>query len=201
VLTGHAHGVITVNIAEADDAERERQRLKLHEPYRTLLGHFRHESGHYYWSKLIEDTPKWEAFRKLFGDERANYADSLQRYYDNGPPAGWQERFISAYAASHPWEDWAECWAHYLHMTDMLETASANGMVLLPAQEGEPAMWAPPSGTPEPFERLIARWYPLTYVLNNLNRSMGLPDGYPFVLSPPIIDKLRFVHQLIVAAR
>jgi len=200
VLTGHAHGVVTVNIAEADDAERERRRLRLGEPYRTLLGHFRHEVGHYYWERLIRDSPRLEAFRELFGDERADYAAALQAHYGSGPPPDWARSFVSAYAASHPWEDWAESWAHYLHMSDMLETAAECGLSLKPKGRDEPVLLRATSGTEEPFERLMASWFPLTYIHNNLNRSMGLGDGYPFVLSSPAIAKLRFVHETIVGA-
>jgi hypothetical protein len=200
VLTGHEDGVITVNIAEADDAERESRRLQMGEPYRTLLGHFRHEIGHYYWDRLVRDSPRIDQFRELFGDERADYAESLKRHYDKGPPADWVERFVSAYATSHPWEDWAESWAHYLHMSDMLETAADSGLSLLPHRPGEPMLLRSRSGTEQPFEHLIANWFPLTYILNNLNRSMGLADGYPFVLSTPAIAKLRFVHDTIAAA-
>ena len=201
VLTGHAHGVITVNIAEANDAERERRRLQLHEPYRTLLGHFRHEIGHYYWERLVHEGGRVEAFRSLFGDERADYAAALELYYDNGPPADWAQRFVSAYATAHPWEDFAESWAHYLHMTDMLDTAEDCGLSLTPRRRDEPTLARARSGTTEPFGQLISAWFPLTYLLNNLNRSMGLADGYPFVLSSPAIDKLRFVHDTIVSAR
>lgn len=202
VLTGHANGVITVNVAEADDAERERQRLQLHEPYRTLLGHFRHEVGHYYWDLLIKDSPRLETFRALFGDERHDYAQALQDHYNQGPPQDWQQQFVSAYASAHPWEDWAETWAHYLHMTDTLETAAACGLSLRPRRSDEPTLMTAP--TPDslslrPFDQLIEDWFPLTYVLNNLNRGLGLPDGYPFVLSTPAIDKLRFVHDTISA--
>jgi len=197
VLTGHADGVITVNVAEADDANREKQRARLHEPYRTLLGHFRHESGHYYWQHFVDGQPRIEAFRSLFGDERADYAAALQRHYDSGPPPDWQENFVSAYAASHPWEDWAESWAHYLHMTDVLETAAATGLQLKPAGRDEPALVKARSGPDQPFEQMLQSWYPLTYVLNNLNRGMGLADGYPFVLSAPAVEKLRFVHETI----
>jgi hypothetical protein len=200
VLTGHAHGVITVNIAEADDPERERRRLKLGEPYRTLLGHFRHEVGHYYWERLIRDGSRLEAFRALFGDERADYAAALRTHYDSGPSPAWSRKFVSAYAAAHPWEDWAESWAHYLHMSDMLETAAQCGLSLAPRRRDEPVLVRARSGTDQPFERLITSWFPLTYILNNLNRSMGLGDGYPFVLSEPAIDKLRFVHDTIVGA-
>jgi hypothetical protein len=199
VLTGHAHGVVTVNIAEADDAERERRRLRLGEPYRTLLGHFRHEVGHYYWERLIRDSQRLEPFRELFGDERADYAAALKTHYA-GPSADWARSFVSAYAASHPWEDWAESWAHYQHMTDMLETAAECGLSLKPKGRDEPELLRARSGAEEPFERLMASWFPLTYIHNNLNRSMGLGDGYPFVLSTPAIAKLRFVHETIVGA-
>ncbi len=198
VLTGHAHGVITVNVAEADDAERERRRLQLGEPYRTLLGHFRHEVGHYFWERLVRQSARLEQFRSVFGDERLDYAAALKAHYQNGPPADWPQRFVSAYAASHPWEDWAESWAHYLHMSDMLETAADCGLSLVPRRRDEPILLRARSGTEEPFERLIASWFPLTYIHNNLNRSMGLADGYPFVLSTAAIAKLRFVHDTIV---
>lgn len=199
VLTGHADGVITVNVAEADDAERERRRVQLHEPYRTLLGHFRHESGHYYWDRLIAGGPHLEAFRERFGDERADYAEALKAHHDAGPPDDWPDRFVSAYAAAHPWEDWAETWAHYLHMTDTLETAADCGLSLRPARTDEPTLKVvvPPDSPKASFDRLIDAWFPLTYALNNLNRGLGLPDGYPFVLSAPAVDKLRFVHEVV----
>jgi hypothetical protein len=127
VLTGHDNGLITINIAEADDVHREKQRSLQKEPYRTLLGHFRHEIGHYFWDQLIAFGPRLEDFRALFGDERADYQKALDRHYGEGPPARWEDSFISAYSTMHPWEDWAESWAHYLHMVDALETAGATG--------------------------------------------------------------------------
>jgi hypothetical protein len=200
VHTGHASGVITLNVAEADDAEREKRRVELHEPYRTLLGHFRHEVGHYYWDRLVQGSPRIGRFRELFGDERKNYAQALKEHYEKGPPADWQRRFVSTYATSHPWEDWAESWAHYLHTSDTLEIAAACGLSLRPPRRDEPSLSHPtaPSGDgTEPFEKIIADWFSLTYVLNNLSRSLGQPDAYPFVLSTPAIEKLRFVHQTI----
>ena len=128
VMTGHASGLITINIEEADDAIRERIRTELHEPYRTLIGHLRHEIGHYYWDRLISHSRWLEPYRTLFGDERADYADAIKANYDEGPPDDWAERYISAYASSHPWEDWAETWAHYLHIIDSLDTAIAHGL-------------------------------------------------------------------------
>lgn len=203
VTTGHAGGLITLNVSEADDAAREKRRVELHEPYRTLLGHFRHEVGHYYWERLVQNSPRIGRFRELFGDERRDYGQALKEHYKNGAPAGWQQRFVSAYATSHPWEDWAESWAHYLHTTDTLEIAAACGLSLRPPRPDEPTLRHPavPGGKgAEPFDKVMADWFSLTYVLNNLSRSLGQPDAYPFVLSAPAIEKLRFVHQTIAEA-
>jgi hypothetical protein len=200
VLTGHADGVITINIAEANDAEREKRRLAMHEPYRTLLGHFRHESGHYYWDRLLRDSDGVNAFRELFGDERVDYAQAVQEHYGRGARGDWQERFISAYASSHPWEDWAETWAHYLHMVDTLEMAAFTGLSLKPPRRDEPSLQADAKPL-QHFDQMIERWFPLTYVLNNLNRGLGLPDWYPFVLSEPVIEKLRFVHETVMLGK
>lgn len=197
ILTGHAQGVITINIAEANDAEREKRRLSLGETYRTLLGHFRHEVGHYYWDLLIAHSGRIDDFRILFGDERADYAAALKKHYDQGAAANWNDRYVSSYASSHPWEDWAETWAHYMHMVDALETAFASGLTLKPNRRNEPALnRVEPKGK---FDDLINAWYPLTCLLNNLNRGIGLADGYPFVLSAPVVDKLRFVHHVVTA--
>lgn len=204
VLTGHDHGLITLNIAEADDAERERVRLLFKEPYRTLLGHFRHEVGHYYWDRLVDGADCLAGFRALFGDEQEDYGESLKRHHANGPPADWADRFVSAYASTHPWEDWAETWAHYLHIVDTLETASACGVRLRPPRPGDPTIRAipdPVDDDPETFDELIESWLPLTYMLNNLNRGLGLPDGYPFVLTGPATEKLKFVHDTVWANR
>ena len=198
VMTGHDTGLVTLNIAEADDVRREQARTRFNEPYRTLLGHLRHEVGHYYFDRLIANTHWVDSFRSRFGDERIDYSDSLARHYRDGPPADWRATFVSAYATAHPWEDWAETWAHYLHMFDALDTADACGMALLPNIAGEPSLPVAnrPAGRPS-FEEMIERWLPLTYVLNSLNRSLGMPDGYPFALSAVVIEKLRFVHQVI----
>lgn len=200
VLTGHDSGMITLNIAEADDAQRERIRSSMREPYRTLLGHFRHESGHYYFMRLIRSGQQLHAFRACFGDERENYVDSLERHYRDGPTPQWEESYVSAYATSHPWEDWAETWAHYLHMAATLETAHACGIVLTSKSPWLPPMvMGNPGASTSSFETMIEQWFPLTDVLNNLNRSMGMPDAYPFTLQSPAIAKLRFVHETIEA--
>ncbi|AWM37953.1 hypothetical protein GobsT_39790 [Gemmata obscuriglobus] len=202
VLTGHADGLITVNLAEADDAERERRRTQMHEPYRTVLGHFRHEVGHHYWNVLIRDGGRLESFRDVFGDERADYGAALQQHYATGAPSDWQNNFISAYATAHPWEDWAETWAHYLHMVDALETAVGCGISIRPRRADEPSLKPDTkvvSRTPSAFDAMIASWHPLTYVLNNLNRGLGQPDGYPFVISEKVVEKLRFVHDVTTA--
>ena len=198
VVTGHHDGVITLNIAEADDVLRERTRSQLGEPYRTLLGHFRHEIGHYYWDRLFDTPERRVSFRLRFGDERADYGASLQRHYAQGPAPDWQQGFVSAYASAHPWEDWAETWAQYLHMADALETVQAVGLELTPSRLDDPTLEQRANpGSAESFDSMLARWFPLSYLLNNLHRSLGMPDGYQFTLAATVIDKLRFVHELV----
>ncbi|MCE4536312.1 putative zinc-binding peptidase [Pelomonas sp. P7] len=202
VVTGHADGVITLDVSEADDARREQRRDQLGEPYRTLLGHLRHECGHYYWQRLVEASAWLEPFRALFGDEREDYAAALQRHYANGAPTDWGQRFVSAYASAHPWEDWAETWAHYLHLVDTLDTARSFGLdgervelsyerftVDVVAEASDPDAAG--------FVQLINSWMELTGVLNELSRAMGVADFYPFVLSAPAVRKLHFVHRVI----
>ena len=153
---------------------------------------------------IRDDEPRLAAFRERFGDERADYSDSLNKHYRDGPAADWQDRFVTTYATAHPWEDWAETWAHYLHISDTLEMAVDSGLTLKPREKDKPRLKAstlPAIGGSTPFEQLVASWLPLTYVLNNLNRGLGLPDAYPFVLSEPAIHKLRFVHETISAVK
>ena len=203
VITGHADGVVTIDLAEGDDGHRETLRVRLAEPYRTLLGHFRHETGHYYWMRLVEESPEaLSVFRALFGDERADYAAALAAHYASDPAPGWEETHVSIYATAHPWEDWAETFAHYLHICDALQTAAAFGIVVAGPEVGtDPDPTAPLSAVPledvDDFDQLIETWLPLTYALNAVNRSMGKKDLYPFVLSPTVLEKLRLVHALI----
>lgn len=199
VLTGHSAGVITLNVAEADDAKREEMRTAMHEPYRTLLGHFRHEVGHYYWDILIADTPWLNEFRRLFGDEQADYGLALQRHYEQGAPAEWDKTFISAYASVHPWEDWAETWAHYLHMTDGLHTAENWGVSLRPKKaDTAPVQDVQVRERAADFDTLFfEQWLPLTRFLNSLNRSLGHTDAYPFTVASPVVEKLRFIDRVI----
>jgi hypothetical protein len=199
VFTGHDNGLITINLAEADDSERERRRHQMGEPYRTLLGHFRHEIAHYYWTRLVANSPSLEQFRGLFGDERRDYGGALQDYYARGAPADWPERFVTAYATAHPWEDFAETWAHYFHMVDTLETANAFGLIVKPKVSQSIAGRIDFNPLGSDMNRLIEAWLPLTFAVNSINRSMGLHDLYPFVLSPPAIAKLDFVHERIRA--
>ncbi|TFZ03931.1 zinc-binding metallopeptidase family protein [Ramlibacter humi] len=197
VTTGHANGLITLNVAEADDAERVKRRVEMREPYRTLLGHLRHESGHYYWDRLVDEEGRVDEFRRVFGDESIDYAQSLQRHYAGGAPADWQQRFVSAYATSHPWEDWAETWAHYLHMVDLLETAASyNTRVEVPGEEGD-EVEDPFEHSEVDFDRLVDQWVPVTLLVNSLNRSLGQEDAYPFALTSESLQKLRFVHDVI----
>jgi hypothetical protein len=200
VMTGHDNGLITLALEEADDAERERRRTVMHEPYRTLVGHFRHEVGHYAWDVLVRDGGLVETCRAAFGDETADYDQALKAYYANGAPPNWQDNFISAYATSHPWEDFAETWAHYLHIVDTLEMARAFGMYVHPRLASPGELDAQVDFDPYLVREsllLIETWIPLSNALNGLNRTMGLPDLYPFILSPPVVEKLSVIHDLV----
>lgn len=203
--TGHLDGTITLDLGEADDACREKRRVALGEPYRTLLGHFRHEIGHYYWDRLIRHGGRLEAFRALFGDDSRDYAAAAAAYYA-APPADWADRHISAYAAMHPWEDWAETWAHYLHISDALDTAAHWGFALH-ADQSSDEDGAGPADVPgvavedQPFRQvLLEQWLPLSQFLNSMGRSLGQGDAYPFVIANPVLDKLCFVHQVVEEA-
>lgn len=200
IVTGHDHGVITLNIEEADEVARVRYKLDLGEQYRTLLGHFRHEIGHYYWELLIRNSPQIIPFREIFGNEEIDYAKALEEYYQRGAPADWSEHFISPYASSHPWEDWAETWANYLHMMDALETGNSFGIRIKPAVkrdnvEIETEIIYDPYGI-EQFGKIMDMWLSLSFAVNSLNRSMGHADFYPFVISSGVERKLEFIHRI-----
>ncbi len=200
ILTGHNQGLITINIAEADADYRERMRQQMNESYRTLLGHFRHEVGHYYWYRLIFNSHWHSDFVRLFGDESRDYQQALKDYYDNGAPDNWQDSHISAYATAHPWEDWAECWAHYLHIMDTLETAQCSR--LLPRNNPLSNMHRRNDQSlllvmqQMSIQDILGVWIDLSVALNNINRSIGLGDFYPFVISNSVMDKLAFIHRL-----
>jgi hypothetical protein len=203
VTTGHNEGTVTIALIEADPAEREKRRSELEEPYRTLLGHFRHEIGHHYWDLLVRDRSKLEAFRAVFGDERHDYGAALQRYYRESAPSNWQERYVSAYATSHPWEDFAETWAHYFHVADTLEMASAFGLSIDPALDKDGDHRACVDFEPYvsgSIEQIVGAWTPFVVAMNSINRAMGKPDLYPFVLAPGVVMKLGFIHDLIRGA-
>lgn len=208
VMTGHLNGIVTLDLSECDNVHRERLRHAFGEPYRTLLGHFRHEVGHYYWNLLVDGQPCLSDFRALFGDDRMDYEEALKRNYDgSGRSTYWADRHVSAYAASHPWEDWAETFAHYLHIRDTLQTSAQFGLRVSPSAQA-----IPPAGgkldtraneeiAELDFERVVSEWLPLTYAFNAVNRSMGKEDLYPFVLAPKVIEKLSFVHDLVREVR
>lgn len=181
VMTGHLEGIITVNLAEADDATRHELRKAFDEPYRSVLGHLRHEAGHFLWGELTRDPADLDAFRRAFGDERQDYSAALQRYYEEGPRPDWPSWHLSAYASAHPHEDFAETFAHYLHITDALETAGEAGF----HTGAEGSSW-------------IDHWIDLSVTLNELNRSLGVDDPYPFVLSTPVVQKLELIHRLVL---
>jgi hypothetical protein len=185
VTTGHDNGVITLDLAESDDAHREKVRVDLDEPYRTMLGHFRHEVGHYIeWQHVRGDLI--ETARGLFGNEEESYADAIERHYSEGPPAGWEREYISMYATMHPFEDFAETFAHYMHICDTIETASAHGLATV----------ASPQSFTSFRDLVVGVWIPLSIALNQINRSMGKAPLYPFVIPAPVLEKLQFVADL-----
>ena len=204
LMTGHANGVITILLREADSVLREQMRKQFLEPYRTLIGHLRHEVGHYFWNRLVKTNPEvLTEFRAVFGDEQLNYGDALKSYYKTGAPANWQDSFISKYATTHPWEDWAETWAHYLHIMDMVETAYFFGVNVNPRKEGKvlktDVSFDPYTVTD--FNTIINICVPLSFAVNSINRAMGVPDVYPFVITARVVDKLKFIHQLLLPKR
>jgi hypothetical protein len=207
IMTGHQNGVITLDLAESNDAHREALRESMDEPYRTVLGHFRHEIGHYYCEILALTPDRREEFRALFGDETTSYEEALERHYSGGAGRHWENRFISAYATMHPLEDFAEVFGHFLHIADTLQTAVEFGLMSQPELGGEASSLQGISAKPRigllqiPIADVIARiWLPLTKGLNQINRSMGKPDLYPFVLAGPVIAKLSFVAELVADA-
>lgn len=202
VMTGHDTGLITLNVAEADHSVREAARQAMGEPYRTLVGHFRHEVGHYYWDRLVWDTPWLAQFRALFGDENQDYAASLKQNYEQGPRPDWPQNFVSAYASVHPWEDWAECWAHYMHMVDTVDSALSYGLTLDASQlEFTPftqdLLYQPEHPDAPRFLAFVNHWTQLTMMMNGMSRAMGQPDFYPFVLPHKALTKLHFIHLLV----
>lgn len=189
VTTGHHSGIITIDLAEGDSVHREQVRRRLAEPYRTMLGHFRHEIGHYYEALLVHGEVRDRA-RQLFGDERQDYGAALKAHYDQSTPANWQGDYISSYAAMHPFEDFAETFAHVLHITDTIDTACSFGLATVNAD----AM--------DSFRDLVTTvWVPLSIALNQINRSMGRDALYPFVIATPVLDKLDFVASVIRGSR
>jgi hypothetical protein len=192
VLTGHENGVITLDLAEGDDVHREQLRVEMDEPYRTLLGHFRHEVGHYYYYRLITPSRDFVArFTELYGDANADYQAALDRHYNEGAPANWEETFVSSYATMHPAEDWAETFAHYLHIRDALDTAAWSGFAPATATFDRPVLG------PSAFNTIIDMWLPVSWSLNMVNRSMGHDDLYPFVLPVAVLEKMKFIHGVI----
>lgn len=201
LMTGHANGVVTILLSEADSVLREQMKREMNERYRTLIGHFRHEIGHYYWELLVYSNEEvLNDFRELFGDERTSYGDALQNYYKNGPQKKWRKNFISKYSSSHPWEDWAETWAHYLHLLDTVETAHYFGIKIEPNLKDKKHLRMKSIVDPyeeSSFKKIVGKAIPLFSAINSMNRSMGIADVYPFVISKPVIRKMEFIHKLL----
>ena len=200
VTTGHEGGVITLDLSESDDAHREFVRQQLGEQYRTVLGHLRHEIGHYYWPLIVVEAGRLDEFRDVFGDERASYQEALEQHYAGGAgEVDWSATHVSMYATMHPWEDWAETFAHYLHISAGLETADSWGLAVgEPSASAGTQAWTAPG--PVEIGPMIDRWLGLTIALNSMSRSIGEGDLYPFVLNPAVVAKLDVVHRAITAS-
>jgi hypothetical protein len=149
-----------------------------------LLGHFRHEIGHYYWELLVKQRCE-AAFVRLFGDPyNPSYQDALNRYYGSAtPPSDWQSQFVSAYATMHPWEDFAETFATYLDIVSLLDTAYHVNF------SGPPPL--------HDLDAMVLQYQQLGISLNELNRSMGTMDVVPEIVSPGVKEKMRFIHELV----
>ncbi|MEE8602761.1 zinc-binding metallopeptidase family protein [Euzebya tangerina] len=198
VTIGHAEGVITLDVLETDDVRRVRMRERMGEPYRTMLGHFRHEIGHYLWMTMVSGTEHITSCRRVFGDERQDYQAALDEHYGSPHPANWSQQYVSIYATAHPWEDFAETMAHYFHIRGALQTADAFGLHVDEAtHRGHPDRSAANDADQGSIDALIARWLPFTYAMNAVNVSMGQAPLYPFVLSPKVVDKLDWIHRLV----
>ena len=183
-VTGHRPGLVTLDLREVDGRYREAARIQFAEADRTLLGHLRHEIGHHYFDLLVVRPGAIDEFRTLFGDERADYTSALERHYERlGEPVA--DEFISAYAAAHPSEDWAEAFTHYLHLRDGLETADAFEI-------------EHPRSRPEPFPAMLARWRRITAAVNEINVGLGHASPYPFDIGPRVEPKLAFVHRSLL---
>ncbi len=179
-VMGHADGLITINVSEADPAEIVARRERMEEPYRTMIGHFRHEIAHFLFLRLAAENEGFEvAFRVMFGDEREDYGGALKRHYAAEDDGGWRDAHISHYASAHPHEDWAETAAHVMHLTDLLDSAQALGFT----------NETPPDN--------LAAAMDIGLAVNHLNRSMGMEDAYPFVVTEVVRQKLDFAAEAL----
>ena len=189
-ITGHRDGVVTLDLAEVDDRYRDDLRRQLGERFRSVIGHLRHEIGHYYWTTLVQQPGREPAVRRTFGDERVDYGDALAGHYAGA--TSWDvRRFVSPYAASHPLEDWAETFAHYLHILDATGTAVAHGLLPDPA-----GAIAGPTATLD-FSAVLAAWRSLHVALDAISEAVGSPAVFPVDPLDTVTAKLVVVHELV----
>jgi hypothetical protein len=194
-ITGHLDGVVTLDLAETDEHHRDVLRRRLGEPFRTVIGHLRHEIGHHFWARLVGQSNDLGSFRRLFGDERVDYAESVERYYADAGDAWDRTRFVTAYAAAHPLEDWAETFAHYLHILDAIDTAVAHDLV---PPDSAPLLVSDVVGTLE-LTVILDAWRPINTAVNAIAETLGAPAVYPFDPVGVVVDKLAFVHRQVAA--
>ncbi len=184
VTTGHEHGLITINLAEADSVHRERLRVDLGEPQRTLIGHMRHEIGHYIdWSWACRMAA--DEYRALFGDpDSIDYSEAMKRHYDEGPPSNWANHYVSAYATMHPWEDFAETVNVYLDIMAIATTATELGQSELDLSATADA------------GQLVSSVLKIVVEVSEYNFDLGLMPLLPERIPPAVIEKLAYVHAL-----
>ncbi len=194
-ITGHLDGVVTLDLAEIDDTHRDDLRRRLGEPFRTVIGHLRHEIGHHYWGRLVGQSDDLTSFRRMFGDERVDYARAVERFYSGGNSEWDRRRFVTSYAASHPFEDWAETFAHYLHIVDAIDTAVAHD--LIPSDSA--GVLSADTGPDVEFDDLLAAWRPMNTAVNAIAETFGTRAVYPFEPTGVVVDKLTFVHRQVAA--
>ena len=176
VITGHDDGVITLDLAEGDDVHREQLRISMDEPYRTLLGHFRHEIGHYFFFVLAETGPARAEFESLFGDPDLDYQDGARPALLAGRAGR-----VGSRTTCPPTPPCIPPRTGPRPSRTTCTSATRSTPQRLSASP-RPAPPRPPAGRDAGFDRMIELWLPLAWSLNMINRSMGHQDLYPFVL-------------------
>ena len=192
---GKVDEAVTLDLADADVQDVGAPPRRVHAPFRTLIGNLRHKVGHHYWHRLVGQSDHVTPFRRLFGDERADYPAAIEPHQAAVAHHWDASRFVTGRAESHPFEDWAETFAHYLHILDATDTAEAYRLPDGQCEMGRPQS-SPGGGT---FAEILRLWRPTAPAVNALAASLGLPAVYPFQLTGVVLQKFEFVHARVTA--